>query len=261
MNLVIDVGNTQIFGGVFDCENLILRFRKSSKSDFTSDEFAIFLKQLFLENNISFKNITNVSISSVVPRHNYSIKNAIIKYLGINPLFLEPGVKTKIAIKYKNPSEVGSDRIANCLGAIKLYGKRNFIIIDMGTAITFDILTEKKEYLGGLIIPGIKLQLESLFQNTAKLPATEFVQASQLKTKTTIDAIQTGVYYFNYYGLTGLVNKIKNDFFKDQNSFVIGTGGFSRVYEKEKLFDEINHDLILYGLNELIKINKNTEEL
>lgn len=255
MNLVIDVGNTQIFGGVFDKEKLLFTFRKSSKNDFSSDEFGIFLKSVIREN--LKKEIKDVKscVSSVVPRLNYTLRNSIIKYFETEPLFVSSGIKTGINIKYKNPSDVGADRITNCIGAIKLYGSGNYIIIDMGTATTFDILTEKKEYLGGLIIPGPKIQTESLFLNTAKLPSIEIKPMENIDINNTNGAIQSGIYFLNYYGIYAITEKIKKDFFKDKTVKVIGTGGFSRIYEKSKIFDITNGDLTLYGLNEIIKIN------
>lgn len=255
MNLVIDIGNSQIFGGIFDNDRLITTFRKTSKVDFSSDEFGIFLKSIIRENIKGNIKILNASITSVVPRLNYTIKNALIKYFNINPLFVSSGIKTGINIKYKNPNEVGSDRITNCVGTIKLYGKGNYIIIDMGTATTFDILTDKNEYLGGLIIPGLKIQSEGLALNTAKLPSIEIRQTT-LEIDSTIKAIQSGIYLLNYYGIYGITERIKKEIFRNAKVRVVGTGGFSRLYETENIFDISNYDLILYGLNEIIKINQ-----
>ncbi len=203
--------------------------------------------------------IENISISSVVPKLNYTIRSSMKKYLGKEPIFLVPPVKTGISIKYKFPNEIGSDRIANCIGAIKLYGLNNFIIIDIGTATTFDILTDKKDYLGGIIYPGPGLQMESLFHNTAKLPSIEIIPMKDLQISSTNEAIQSGIYFINYYGFKGVIDFIKTKFFKNKDVLVIGTGGFSKLYENEKIFDYIEQNLILYGLNELININKKEE--
>jgi type III pantothenate kinase len=259
MNLVLDIGNTQIFGGVFDDETMILSFRKSSKTEFSSDEFGIFLKSVLRENNVNSSYIKKISVSSVVPEINYAIHASCVKYFKTEPVFLEKGVKTGINIKYKNPAEVGSDRIGNCLGAVKIYGCLNFIIVDIGTATTFDILNDKKEYLGGVIMPGPKLQMKSLFENTAKLPSVEIKHMERIESATTVDAMRSGIYYLNYYGISGIMNKIKEDFFNKKSVITIATGGFSRLYENEKLFDHINYDLILYGLDELIRINDDLE--
>jgi type III pantothenate kinase len=253
MNLVLDIGNTQIFGGVFSNDEIVLSFRKSSKSEFSADEFGIFLKTVLRENSIDPSQIKNISVSSVVPKINYTIHSACVKYFKTELVFLKRGIKTGIKINYKNPSEVGSDRIANCLGALKVYGNFNYIIVDTGTAATFDILTDKKEYLGGVIIPGPKLQVESLFQNTAKLPSVEIKAVKKIEPSTTVDAIQSGIYFLNYYGVKGIIDRIKEDFFNNKKVITV-TGGFSRLYENKKIFDYINYDLILYGLNELIKI-------
>jgi type III pantothenate kinase len=252
MNLVIDIGNTQIFSGIFDKNKLKLTFRKSSKNEFSSDEFGIFLVNIFQINLLDIKKIKNVCISSVVPTLNYTIKNAIKKYLEVEPLFVEQGIKTGINIKYRNPHELGADRIANCVGANSLYGNKNYIIIDMGTATTFDILTEKKEYLGGLIIPGPKLQINSLSSGTAKLPSIE-LKKTDLEIDSTVKAMQSGIYFMNYYSIKGIVEKIKKEKFNNSQVMVIATGGFSRIYEDADLFDIVNYDLILWGLNEIIK--------
>jgi type III pantothenate kinase len=255
MNLTIDVGNTQIFCGIFDKNNLKLTFRKTSKAEFSSDELGIFFINVLKENKTRPDKIKNVCISSVVPNLNYAIKNSIIKYFKINPLFIETGLKTGINIKYKNPAEVGADRIANCVGANSLYGNNNYIIIDMGTATTFDILTANREYLGGLIIPGPKIQANSLYLSTAKLPSIE-IKNMALKIDSTQSAIQSGIYLLNYYGICGIVEKIKKEIFQTNEVKVIGTGGFSRIYEKSGIFDICNYDLILYGLNKIIYKNR-----
>jgi len=258
MNLVIDIGNTQIFLGIFEKDDLKLTFRKSSKNEFSSDEFGVFINNVFNINCIDIKKIKNVCISSVVPSFNYTIRNSIKKYIGVEPIFVEQGTKTGINIKYKNPSELGADRIANCIGANLLYGNKNFIIIDMGTATTFDILTEKKEYLGGIIIPGPELQINSLATNTAKLPSVEF-KKSNFEIDSTVKAIQSGIYFMNYYTIKGITEKIKKEIFKNNPVTIVATGGFSRIYEDTDLFDVINYDLILYGLNEIIKRRSNDD--
>lgn len=259
MNLTIDIGNSQIFFGIFDREKLILKFKKNSKNSFSSDEMGIFILSILEKNKIKSNKFKYVSLASVVPSITNTVIESIEKY--INPqkiILLAPGLKTGINIRYKNPQEVGADRVGNCIGAQYLYGtNKNYIIVDIGTATTFDILS-KNEYLGGFIIPGIQMQINSLFSSTAKLPQVELVKPKEINIDNTISAIQCGVYYFNLLGIKEIINLLKMRFFQnnqDENVFIIGTGGTSEIFKDEKIFDTINQDLILFGLNRLIELN------
>ena len=149
MLLCLDIGNTQIFGGVFKDDKIVLQFRKSSKLSSSSDEFGIFFREVLRENNFNPKDISGIAMCSVVPDVVYSIRNGCIKYFGIDPFILQAGVKTGLKIKYLNPQEVGSDRIANAIAAIQLHPNKNIVVIDFGTATTFDVISKEKEYLGG----------------------------------------------------------------------------------------------------------------
>lgn len=255
MILTLDVGNSQIFGGVFESEKLKFQFRKTSKSGASSDEFGLFLRSVLRENSIDPKKITQIAICSVVPEVDYSIRNCCKKYFDINPFVLQAGVKTGLKIKYRNPVEVGADRIANSIAATHIYPNENLIIIDFGTATTFCTITSEKEYLGGLIVPGVRLSMEALEAKTAKLPAVEIVQTSEIVGRSTVESIQSGLYYGNYYMVKGITQQIKSEVFKDKKTKVIGTGGFARLYEKSKLFDSMIPDLVLRGLVEAVKMN------
>lgn len=256
MNLTLDIGNTQIFGGVFKDNRLLFTFRKSSTVSFSSDEFGIFIKNIFSEKKVK-PSIKCSAIASVVPSLTSTIEDAVKKYTSSEKIFiLGPGTKTGINIKYKNPSEVGADRIANCIGACRLYGKnKNYIIIDIGTATTFDLLNSKNEYLGGVIAPGPWLQAKSLATSTAKLSQIEISRPSNISIDSTISAIENGIYYLNLFGMKGLIDMFKKEFFKSSEVTVIGTGGGMKIFENEGLCDIINFDLILYGLNHIIEIN------
>src|SRR5688572_174328 len=154
MLLCLDVGNSHIYGGVFAQEILTLRFRHTSKSS-TSDEFGIFLKSVLRENHCSPNSINQIAICSVVPQLDYSLRSACFKYFSIEPFFLQAGVKTGLNIKYRNPVDVGADRIANAIAATHEFPEKNLIIIDFGTATTFCVINHQKAYLGGAILPGI----------------------------------------------------------------------------------------------------------
>ncbi|MBI4655839.1 MAG: type III pantothenate kinase [Elusimicrobia bacterium] len=261
MLLALDVGNSQIFGGVFEKDRLLFRFRKTSASNATSDEFGVFFKSVLRENKIKPEKILNVAICSVVPDLIYPLHQSSIKYFNIEPFLIGPGIKTGLNIKYKNPNEVGSDRIANAIAGISLFPDKNLIIADFGTATTFCAINRKKEYLGGLIMPGLKISMESLAARTAKLPKIEIAKPAELVAKTTIESIQSGLYYGNLFAVKEILSKIKIDYFDGKDTITLGTGGFSRLFEDSKIFDRIMPDLVLTGINFAFQMNKTAKEL
>lgn len=264
MILCLDIGNTQIHGGVFENDKLVLQFRKTSKDQSSSDEYGIFLRTVLRENNVDPAKIDKVSICSVVPSVVHSLRNACLKYFSKTPFVLQTGVKTGLKIKYKNPAEVGSDRIANSIAATNMYPQQNIIIVDFGTATTVCVINKEKEYLGGCILPGIRISMEALESKTAKLPRVDIVKKSSVIGQTTIDSIQTGLYFGQYGMVKEIIERSKQETFPGEPCVVIGTGGFSSLFDKEGLFDLIVPELVLRGiarathLNE-IKITKNTE--
>jgi len=255
MILTMDVGNSQIFGGIFDGDKLKFRFRKATKDNFTSDELGVFLKGLLRENEIDSKAISQVALCSVVPDVVHSIRNCCLKYFFIDPFILGPGVKTGLNILYKNPQEVGSDRIANAVAATNMFPGENLIIIDFGTANTFCVVSKNKEYMGGIILPGLKISLDALSSKTAKLPTVEIVKCKELVARSTSESIQSGLYFGNLAILNYLTEKIKREYFQGQPVKVIGTGGMARLFEDEMIFDETIPDLVLIGLNISLLIN------
>jgi len=260
MILTLDIGNSQIFGGVFNDHNLKLRFRKNARIDITSDEIGIFLKSVLRENSIAMESISDIAICCVVPDLLHSIRNCAIKYFGKDPFILQPGTKTGLKIKYKNPAEVGSDRIANAIATVNLYPGENIIAIDFGTATTVCAISRAKEYLGGLILPGIKISMNALVSKTAKLPAVEIITPEALVGRSTVESIQSGLYYSNLIALKGITKMIKEKYFKEYGAIVIGTGGFARLFEKENVFDEMIPDLVLIGLNLALRLNTGTKD-
>lgn len=256
MIVCLDVGNTQIHGGVFSKNELIAQFRKTSHLQFSSDELGLFLKSILKENEIDLDTITGISICSVVPNLNHALRASCIKYLKIDPFFLKPGVKTGLKIKYRNPVEVGSDRIANAIAAIDRCPNRNLIVIDFGTATTFCVITKTKDYLGGIIVPGIKISMEALERETAQLPVVEIMATEHVVGKSTVESIQSGLYHGQIGMVRELIKKITVESFKDEKPVVFGTGGFSRLFEESKLFDEIVQTLALEGLFKALAMNQ-----
>jgi type III pantothenate kinase len=255
MILALDVGNSQIYGGVFDNDKLVLQFRKNSRQGNSSDEFGLFLRDVLRENHLSFDKVRQMAICSVVPDVIHSLKGACQKYFNIQPFILQAGAKTGLKIKYRNPLEVGADRIANSIAATQMYPNKNLIIVDFGTATTFCVITKDKEYLGGLILAGLRLSMEALEARTAKLPTVEIIKPDELVGRSTVESIQSGLYYGNLGMLREMTRQIKAKYFKDEEAFVIGTGGFSRLFESEEVFDALIPELVLKGMNLALKMN------
>ncbi len=262
MLLAIDIGNTQLFAGLFLGHQIVLRFRKSSKSQLTSDEYGLFLRSILRENGFDPDKITAVVISSVVPDLLYSVQAACAKYLKLKPLVLNSSsekIHTGLKLDVHHPQEVGSDRIATAIAAEFLYPKENKLIVDFGTATTFSFVTEKSEWKGGLIAPGFRTSMEALSLNTAQLPQVEIQKPSVLIGRNTIENIQAGL-YFGALGLAReVIERLKQEH-KHRPEFkslrVIATGGFSQLFKEEKLFDHVEADLVLLGLWRLYDLNK-----
>lgn len=259
MILALDVGNSQIFGGVFEKEELRFRFRKTSKTGSSSDEIGIFLRQVLRENGIEHNRIKQIAICSVVPDVVYSLRNACKKYFNISPFVLQAGVKTGLKINYRNPLEVGSDRIANAIAGSILYPKKDLIIIDLGTATTFCAVRKNKDYLGGSIVSGLRISMESLESKTAKLPSVEIVPCNEALGRSTVESLQSGLYFGHLGTMKEITQRLTSECFNGEKPTVIGTGGFAGLFEKEKIFDAIQPDLVLRGLVQALKLNKTTE--
>jgi type III pantothenate kinase len=255
MILTLDVGNTQIFGGVFENRELIIRFRKSSRPHISSDELGLFLRNVLRENGGDPLRVQQVALSSVVPEMVYSLRSCCRKYFSIDPFILQGGVKTGLNIRYRNPLEVGADRIANAIGATHLYPGRNLIIIDFGTATTFNVVGADRDYLGGIILPGLRIAMEALEKNTARLPTVEIVAPANLVGRSTVDAIQSGLYFGYRAMVRELTREIREQAFQSAPTIVIGTGGFSRLFERDKVFDALLPDLVLVGLERALSLN------
>lgn len=255
MILCLDVGNSHIFGGVFEGDNIRLQFRHDSNQQSTSDQFGVFLRSVLREHNLNPDQIKQIAISSVVPALDYSLRAACLKYFNIEPFLLKAGVKTGLNIKYRNPQEVGSDRIANAIAAANVFPNQNIIVVSFGTATTFCAISEGKTYLGGTILAGVRLCMEALQLKTAKLPPVEIVRAKNIVGRSTVEGIQAGLYFGHVGTIHGIIDRMTDEVFEGKQPVVIGTGGFVNLFETEKIFTAIVPDLILRGLFLAIKNN------
>ncbi len=255
MMLCIDVGNSHIYGGVFADEEIRLRFRHTSKSS-TSDELGIFLKSVLRENHCSPEAIDQIAICSVVPQLDYSLRAACLKYFSVEPFLLQAGVKTGLNIKYRNPLEVGADRIANAIAATHIFANSNIIVIDFGTATTFCVINSQKAYLGGAIFPGMSLAVDALATKTAKLPAVEIIKTERVVGRSTIESIQSGIFYGVLGACRELILQIKKESFPGQEALVLATGGFAALFDKQGIYDHLVPDLVLQGIRLAASLNR-----
>lgn len=254
MILTLDIGNTNIKTALFDGKDMVQYWRLSTNKMNTSDEYGITIMNLFQHAGVSVKDVEGIIISSVVPTINFTIEHMCLNYFGKAPMYVVPGVKTGINIKYENPRELGSDRIANAVAAYEEYGAPT-IFIDFGTATTFGVIDEGGVFLGGCICPGIKLASEALVTGTAKLPRFELTKPEHVIGRSTLTNLQSGMYY-GYVGLvTNIVRKLKQELGKEAT--VVATGGMAvMVAEESKAIDKLDGLLTLKGLRLIYERNK-----
>jgi len=254
MLLVIDVGNTNTVLGVYDGEQLIHDWRIRTVVDHTVDEYGMLIYNLYKTSRISSREIRDIIISCVVPPMLNILDPVCQKYFKLKPLIIGPGMKTGMPIFYDNPREVGADRIVNAVAAYEKY-KRDMIIVDFGTATTFDYVSAKGEYMGGCIAPGIMISSEALFERAAKLPRVEFSKPKSIVAKDTVSSMQAGIMY-GYAGLVdGICDRIKAEVKSDP--IVIATGGLAKVVAPEtKSITVVDDMLTLEGLRIIYLRNK-----
>lgn len=253
--VVCDIGNTNTVFGVFEEDNLIASWRISSDRRRTPCELGVIILNLFKMENIKLEDIEGIAISSVVPPLTNVVTEAFKKVLKkVNILTVGPGVKTGVSILVDNPKEVGTDRIVNAVGGYFLYGGP-LIIVDFGTATTFDVVSSKGEYLGGTISPGITISMEALFRETAQLPRIEIKKPSRVIGKNTVESMQSGIFY-GYVGLVdGMIERIKGEM--KENPIVVATGGLATLIASEsKYINKIEPNLTLIGLRIIYEKNR-----
>jgi len=248
------VGNTNTVLGLFDGDKLVHDWRIRTVVDHTVDEYGMLIYNLYKTSRISSREIQDIIISCVVPPMLNILEPLCQKYFNIKPLIVGPGVKTGMPIFYDNPKEVGADRIVNAVAGFEKY-KRDLIIVDFGTATTFDYVSNKGEYMGGCISPGIMISSEALFERAAKLPRVELSKPRSIVGKDTVSSMQAGIMY-GYAGLVdGICERIKAEV--KSNPLVVATGGLAKIVAPEtKSINVVDDMLTLEGLRIIYLRNK-----
>lgn len=254
MLLVIDIGNTNITMGLYDGNHLKGTYRLTTKFQRTSDEYGFMLLSFINATAIKVEEINDIIISSVVPKINYSFTNSIKKYLFKEPIMIGPGIKTGISIRIDNTSTLGADRLVDAAGAYYTYGGP-CIVIDFGTATTYDVVTEKGEFIGGATAPGIGICAQALSSQAAKLPEIEIKKPDKIIAKNTVKSMQAGIVY-GYIGQTEyIIKKLKEEY--GQNMKVISTGGLGKIIANETTAIDIHDsELTFKGLKIIYDKNK-----
>lgn len=255
MLLTVDVGNTNITLGLFKGDKLFATFRITTQMARTSDEYGSQIAEIIARKGIDIKNIEDVIISSVVPKVMYSLNNGIIKYFGIQPIVVGVGTKTGIKINRTDPREVGSDRIVDAVAAYEIYGGP-CIVVDFGTATTYDLIGPDGTFEAGVTSPGIRICAKALWNETAKLPEIEIKKPDSILGRDTISSMQAGIVY-GYIGQTEyIIDKMKEES-GIENLKVIATGGMGRIIcENTDKIDVYNNELTLQGMRIIYEKNK-----
>ncbi|GMQ57884.1 type III pantothenate kinase [Vallitalea sediminicola] len=256
MLLVIDIGNTNIVLGAYKEDKLVANWRMTTKTPRTSDEYGLFMYNLFLHKGIDVNEVEDVIVASVVPNIMYSLVNGIIKYFKTTPIIVGPGVKTGINIRTDNPKEVGADRIVNIVSAYYIYGGPA-IVIDFGTATTYDIVTEDGIFNAAITSPGLKISANALWQKAAKLPEIEIKKPKTILAKNTITSMQAGLVYGYIGQVEYIVKKIREEM-NIPDMKVVATGGLAKIiYKETDYIDVYDPMLTLKGLKIIHDKNKN----
>lgn len=246
MLLVIDAGNTNVTLGVYRGEELLAHWRLTTNPVRTVDEYGVHARNLFELSKLDYKEVEAIAIASVVPPLNYTLKRMAETYFELSPVFIDHTTPTGIEVLYQPPSDVGADRIVDAVAAVSKYGCP-CIVVDFGTATTFNAINEKRQYLGGVITPGIMISTEALFAKTAKLPRVDIKRPGSVIGSSTVAAMQAGL----YYGYAGLVDGVLERMIEEMGTKprVIATGGLAPlIATASKFVEEVDDSLTLEGL-------------
>jgi type III pantothenate kinase len=256
MLLAIDIGNTNIVLGVFEGERLVESWRLATLRERTADEIGIWVEQLFQHSAINVHRVDGIVMASVVPPLTGTLMTMAHRYFGMTPLNVDHTVDTGMPLLYEHPSEIGADRIVNAVAAHRKYGRGvPLIVVDFGTATTFDAVSAKGEYLGGVICPGVQISADALFQRAARLPKVDVRKPCEVIGKTTVGAMESGLYY-GYVGLVdGLVRRIAREL--GDKAMCVATGGLASIIAPEvALIEHVDPDLTLQGLRMIWERNR-----
>jgi type III pantothenate kinase len=257
MLMVFDIANTNIKIGLYDDNLLIHNWRISTGVHRMPDEYGIMIYNLLRKERIAAHEVTRCAISCVVPPLLTIFNEMMLKYFHVKPLIVGPGIKTGVKVRYENPKEIGADLIANAAAAITLY-KPPVIIVALGTATAFAVVSKDAEYLGGIIAPGIGISVEALYTRTSALPRVDLVRPKKTIGQTTTAAIQSGM----IFGWAGLIDGIVERIWEEmgEKSTVVATGGYANLIANEsKTIDKVNLELTLYGIKLIHDMNREKE--
>ena len=248
--LAIDVGNTNLVFGVFDDDTLHVSWRLTTLPDRTADELWVLVSRLFAERGVEPSDIDGVVVSSVVPALTQTVSEMVAHGLGTAVLVVD-AQNAGLPIRYDNPAEVGADRLVNGVAALRLFGQpsRPIVVVDFGTATTFDAISADGEYLGGVICPGVEISADALFDRAARLPRVEVRKPASLIGRTTVASMQSGLFYGYVAMVEGIVRRLREELRADGTALCVATGGLADAIASETdLIDEVCPDLTLAGL-------------
>lgn len=252
MILTLDVGNTNMTGGVFDGDDIKATFRITTKIPRTSDEYGMMLCNLLQINSIQISDIDDVAVCSVVPDVMHSLENAIIKYFQVKPMIVEAGVKTGIRIVTPHPQQIGADRIVDAVAAYEIYGGP-VLVLDFGTATTYDLVDGEGAFLGGITAPGIRISAKALWEDAAKLPKIEIKKPATILGKDTITSMQSGLIFGQIGQTEYIIKKVKEEEGLETMK-VVATGGLGRIIANEtSAIDIYDPNLTLKGIHLVYK--------